>query len=61
MQTVLEPVKNKPARKSAKPRGKVALSADEYLRSNRANETALSEAIKAAERGELVQFDPRKR
>ncbi|MEK6245625.1 MAG: hypothetical protein AABM33_14145 [Pseudomonadota bacterium] len=61
MQTLPVPAKPKPARKTAKPRNKFALPADEYLRSNPANEKAVSDAVKAAERGDLVEFDPRKR
>ena len=61
MQTLPVPARPKSARKSAKPRDKFALPADEYLRSNPTNEKAVSEAIKDAERGELVEFDPRKR
>ena len=61
MQTFLNPPKPKPARKSSKPSNKFALPADEYLRSNPVNEMAVTDAIRAAERGELVEFDPRKR
>ena len=61
MQTLPVPVKPKPARKTAKPRNKFTLPADEYLRSNPANEKAVSDAIKDAERGALVEFGPRKR
>ena len=62
MQTLLDPVKRKPAGKTVRVRvNKFALPADEYLRSNSANEKALSDSIRAAERGELVEFDPRKK
>ena len=58
MQTLLNPPKPKAARKSAKPRSKYALPADEYLRLSKENEKALTESIAAADRGELVEFDP---
>ena len=61
MQSLHQLSKPKSARKSAKPRDKFVLPADEYLRSNPANEKALHDAIAAAERGELVEFDPRKK
>ena len=62
MQTLLDPVNRKPAKKATKPRViKSALPADDYLRSDPANEKAVTGAIKAAERGELVEFDPRKK
>lgn len=61
MQTILDTVKPKPARKQARPRSKFDLPADEYLRLDRANEKALLESCRAAERGELVEYDPRKR
>ena len=61
MQNPSQSSKSKSARKQAKPRDKFALSADEYLRSNAANEKVLRDAIAAAERGELVEFDPRKK
>lgn len=53
--------KSQTTRKPAKPTTKFALSADAYLRSDPANEKAVTEAIKAAECGELVAFDPRRR
>ena len=61
MQSLHHPTKLKSVRKPAKPRDKFALSADEYLRSNPANGKALRDAIAAAERDELVEFDPRKK
>ena len=61
MQTPLDPPKRKPARKTAKRRDKLALPADEYLRLDPANEKAITDSIKAANRGDLVAFDPRKR
>lgn len=61
MQTLRNPPKPKPARKSAKPRNKYTLPANEYLRLLKENEKALGESIAAADRGELVEFDPTKR
>lgn len=61
MQAPLTPPKPKPARKSAKPRNKYSLPADEYLRLSKGNEKALTDSIAAADRGELVEFDPVKR
>ena len=61
MQTPLDPPKRKSARKPAKPQDKFALPADEYLRLDPANEKAITDSIKAANRGDLVAFDPRKR
>ena len=61
MENLLHAAKAKPSRRSAKPVAKFALPADDYLRSSRANEKALRDAIAAAERGELVEFDPRKK
>ncbi len=61
MENLLNAAKTKPSRGGAKPAGKFALPADDYLRSSRANEKALRDAIAAAERGELVEFDPRKK
>ena len=64
--TTPEVSKRKTARKVAKPGGKFArskfdLPADEYLRLDPANEKALLESCRAAERGELVEYDLRKR
>ena len=61
MQTPLTPPKPKPARKSAKPRNKYSLPADEYLRLSNENAKALSRSVAAADRGELVEFDPTQR
>ena len=58
---MLQADKPKLPRKAAKPQGKMTLPADEYLRSTPASEKALRDAIAAAERGELVEFDPRKK
>ncbi len=61
MQTLINPPKSKPARKIAKPRNKYSLPADEYLRLSKENEKALTDSIAAADRGELVEFDPTQR
>lgn len=61
MQTLLNPPKLKSARKGTKPRNKYTLPADEYLRLSKENEKTLSESIAAADRGELVEFDPTQR
>ena len=58
MRTSLDIVKRKPARKVPKPRSKFDLPVDEYLRLDPANEKALLESCRAAERGELVEYDP---
>lgn len=58
MQTLLNRPKPKPARKSVKSRNKYSLAADEYLRLSKENEKALTDSIAAADRGELVEFDP---
>ncbi len=61
MQTTADIVKPKPARKALKPRNKFDLPADEYLRLDPVNEKAVIDSCRAAERGELVEYDPRKR
>ncbi len=61
MQTSPQEAKRKSARPTVRRRQPAALAADAYLRSDAANERAVTEAIKAAERGELLEFDPRKK
>ena len=58
MQTILDTVKPKRTRKQAKPRNKFDLPADEYLRLSKENERILQESAAAADRGEMVEFDP---
>ena len=61
MENLRHAAKAKPSCRAAKPAGKFAQSADDYLRSSQANKKALRDAIAAAARGELVEFDPRKK
>lgn len=60
MKNLRQSSKPRPVQMPAKPRDKFVLSTDDYLRSNPVNEKVLRDAIAAAERGALVEFDPRK-